>query len=64
MIHTAGWHWSHFLHYPTAGVPGKHNLDNMQELNYLLILRAVTQTGYEGCVGHEVMSKRDPLATL
>jgi len=54
----------HFLHYHTAGVPGRHDLDDTQELNYPPILRAIADSGYDGYVGHEFIPKGDPLAAL
>ncbi len=54
----------HFLHYHTAGVPGRHDLDDTQELNYPPILRAIADSGYDGYVGHEFIPKGAPLAAL
>ena len=42
-------------HYHTAGVPGRHELDEQQELNYPGICRAINATGYTGYLGHEFM---------
>ncbi len=54
----------HFAHYHTAGVPGRHDLDETQELNYPPIMKAILETGYEGYVGHEFVPKGDPIAGL
>jgi hydroxypyruvate isomerase len=54
----------HFAHYHTAGVPGRRDLDEAQELNYPAILRAVADTGYAGYVGHEFIPKGEPVAAL
>jgi hydroxypyruvate isomerase len=40
-------------HFHTAGVPGRHDLDDTQELNYRGICRAIAETGYNLYVGHE-----------
>ncbi len=64
VMRTIGEHHAHFLHYHTAGNPGRHDLDHTQELNYPPILRTIAQTGYEGYVGHEFIPKGDPLAAL
>ena len=53
-----------FGHYHTAGVPGRHDLDDTQEIQYPPILRAIVGTGYEGYVGHEFIPKGDPVAAL
>ncbi len=42
-------------HYHTAGVPGRGELDDTQELNYPAIMRAILATGYEGYVAHEYL---------
>ena len=44
---------SYFGHYHTAGVPGRHEIDDTQELNYPAIMRAIKATGYKGYVAHE-----------
>jgi len=40
-------------HYHTAGVPGRAELDDTQELNYPAIMKAILATGYTGFVGQE-----------
>lgn len=47
-------------HYHTAGVPGRHEIDGTQELNYPAILRAIAATGYSGYVGQEFLPQGDP----
>ena len=46
-----------FGHYHTAGVPGRNEIEENQELNYPAIMRAIHETGYEGYVAQEFMSK-------
>jgi hydroxypyruvate isomerase len=46
-------------HVHTAGVPGRGELDNTQELNYSAILKALADVGYKGYVGHEFIPTRD-----
>ena len=41
-------------HYHTAGVPGRNEIDDNQEINYPPILRTIVDTGYKGYVGHRV----------
>ncbi|TNE53596.1 MAG: hydroxypyruvate isomerase [Bacteroidetes bacterium] len=43
----------YFAHYHTAGVPGRHEIDETQELNYPAIMRAIVETGFEGYVAQE-----------
>jgi hydroxypyruvate isomerase len=40
-------------HYHTAGVPGRGELDENQEINYPAVLRAILETGYTGFVAQE-----------
>jgi hydroxypyruvate isomerase len=52
-------------HYHTGGVPGRHELDDTQELNYPAICRAIVDTGFTGYLAHEFVPTRDdPLASL
>jgi len=52
-------------HIHTGGVPGRHELDETQELYYPAIMQAVVKTGYKGFVGQEfVPAQSDKLASL
>ncbi|MFZ1748711.1 MAG: TIM barrel protein [Saprospiraceae bacterium] len=46
----------YFGHYHTAGVPGRHEIDESQELYYPAIMKAILDTGYEGYVAQEFIS--------
>lgn len=46
-------------HYHTAGVPGRNEIEENQELNYPAIMRAILKTGYKGYVAQEFI----PIAT-
>lgn len=43
----------YFGHYHTAGVPGRNEIDQTQELNYSAIMKAIVDTGYQGYVAQE-----------
>src|SRR5687768_322483 len=43
----------YFGHYHTAGVPGRNEIDESQELYYPAIINAVKNTGYTGYVAQE-----------
>lgn len=43
----------YFGHYHTAGVPGRHEIDETQELYYPAIIKAILDTGFEGYVAQE-----------
>jgi hydroxypyruvate isomerase len=51
-------------HMHTAGNPGRNDLDDAQELNYLAIAEAIRATSYSGFVAHEFWAKGDPLVAL
>jgi len=51
-------------HYHTGGVPGRHELDDTQELNWAAVARAIADTGFKGYVAHEFVPTRDPLTSL
>jgi hydroxypyruvate isomerase len=51
-------------HYHTGGVPGRHEIDETQELYYPAIFRAIRDTGFTGYVAHEFVPTRDPLTSL
>lgn len=55
----------HIGHIHTGGVPGRHELDETQELYYPAIMQALVKTGYKGYVGQEfVPAQKDKLASL
>jgi len=51
-------------HFHTGGVPGRHELDGRQELNWRAIAIAIAATDYAGFVAHEFMPTGDPLTSL
>jgi hydroxypyruvate isomerase len=51
-------------HFHTAGVPGRRDMDDTQELNYAGICRAIAATGYDLYVGHEFKPKGDVIEAL
>jgi len=54
----------HIAHFHTGGVPGRHELDDTQELNWATVCRAIVDTGYKGYVAHEFVPTREPLKSL
>jgi hydroxypyruvate isomerase len=64
VIRTITDHAKAIAHYHTAGVPGRRDLDDKQELNYKAICEAIVATGYTGYLGQEFMPKADPAAAL
>jgi hydroxypyruvate isomerase len=64
IIRTIRDHHHSFAHYHTAGNPGRHELDETQELNYPPIIRTILETGYQGYLGQEFIPQGDPIAGL
>lgn len=54
-----------FGHYHTAGVPGRNEIDDTQELFYPAIMSAIVESGYKGVVAQEFIPKNEnPLESL
>ncbi len=51
-------------HFHTGGVPGRHEIDGTQELNYHAICEAIKGTGFQGYVAHEFEPTRPPMESL
>ena len=51
-------------HYHTAGVPGRNEIDDAQELNYRRIAQVIADLGYNGFFAHEFLPKREAAASL
>ncbi|HEY0669132.1 MAG TPA: TIM barrel protein [Sphingobacteriaceae bacterium] len=55
----------YFAHYHTGGVPGRHEIDETQELYYPAIMKAIVATGFKGYVAQEfIPAQKDKLASL
>ncbi len=68
VIHTINGNYQYFGHYHTAGVPGRHEINETQELYYTAIMKAIVVTGYKGFVAQEYIptgkTKSEKLAAL
>jgi hydroxypyruvate isomerase len=54
-----------WAHYHTGGVPGRHEIDETQTLDYRKIMRTILATGFTGYVAQEfVPAQPDPLKSL
>lgn len=49
----------YIAHYHTAGVPGRNEIDETQELNYPAIMKAIHKTGFKGYVAQEFIPKKE-----
>jgi hydroxypyruvate isomerase len=51
-------------HFHTGGVPGRHELDGKQEVQWDGVMRGIADSGFKGYVAHEFVPSRDPLVSL
>lgn len=51
-------------HFHTGGNPGRNEIDEMQELNYEAIAKAIADLDYDGFFAHEFIPLRDPMTSL
>ncbi|HKD08379.1 MAG TPA: TIM barrel protein [Bryobacteraceae bacterium] len=53
-------------HFHTGGNPGRHDIDETQELNYHFIAQAIADLGFTGFIAHEYSPAQghEPIATL
>jgi len=51
-------------HFHTGGVPGRHQIDHTQEIQYDAVMRGIADTGYTGYVAHEFLATTDEVAAL
>ena len=54
----------YLAHFHTGGNPGRHEIDQTQELNYRFVAQAIADLHFNGVVAHEYTSARDPLTSL
>jgi len=65
IIRTIQDHHQYFGHYHTAGVPGRNEIDETQELFYPAIMQAIVATGFKGYVAQEfIPTAKDPIESL
>jgi len=54
----------YIAHFHTGGVPGRHELDDTQELQWRTVARAIADLGFSGYFAHEFVPLHDPLTSL
>lgn len=68
VIRTIKNNYQYFAHYHTGGVPGRHEIDESQELYYPVIIKAILETGFKGYLAQEFIpiakEKEGQLAAL
>jgi hydroxypyruvate isomerase len=64
IIRTIRDNFQYIAHFHTGGVPGRHELDDTQELRWHTIAKAIADFNYQGFVAHEFVPTRDPMTSL
>jgi hydroxypyruvate isomerase len=64
LIHTITDNAKWLGHFHTGGVPGRHELNDQQEVQWDGVMRGIVATGYQGYVAHEFVPTGDPLTSL
>ena len=59
-------HFQWIAHFHTGGNPGRHEIDDTQELNYRFVMQAIADLGFTGFVSHEYSPSpgHDPITEL
>jgi hydroxypyruvate isomerase len=53
VIRTIRDNFQYLAHFHTGGVPGRHEIDGTQELNYGAVAKAIVDLGFQGYMAHE-----------
>ena len=64
LIRTIRENHEYLAHFHTGGVPGRHELDGTQEVDWRAVATAIADLKYEGYFAHEFVPTRDPLTSL
>jgi hydroxypyruvate isomerase len=64
IIHTIRDNIQYIAHFHTGGVPGRHELDDTQELQWRTIAKAIADLNFQGYLAHEFVPAKDPMTSL
>jgi hydroxypyruvate isomerase len=64
IVRTIRENMEYFAHFHTGGNPGRHEIDETQELKYQFVAEAIADLQFTGCIAHEYTPVREPLASL
>jgi hydroxypyruvate isomerase len=66
IVHNIRAYYQWIGHFHTGGVPGRHDIDQSQELNYRFIAQSIADLGFTGFIAHEYSPAQghDPIETL
>jgi hydroxypyruvate isomerase len=54
----------YIAHFHTGGVPGRHELDDTQELQWRTVAKAIADLNFQGYIAHEFLPTKDPMTSL
>ena len=54
----------YIAHFHCAGVPGRHEIDDTQEVNWHAVAKAIADLNFTGFIAQEFVPTRDPLGSL
>ncbi|HTB19662.1 MAG TPA: TIM barrel protein [Bryobacteraceae bacterium] len=54
----------YIAHFHVAGVPGRHEIDDTQEVQWRAVAKAIADFNFPGYIAHEFVPTRDPLTSL
>jgi hydroxypyruvate isomerase len=64
IIRTIRDNFQYIAHFHTGGVPGRHELDDTQELQWRTIAKAIADLNFQGYFAHEFVPVKDPITSL
>jgi hydroxypyruvate isomerase len=64
LIRTIRDNFQYLAHFHTGGVPGRHELDGTQEVQWRAVAGAIADLKFDGFLAHEFVPTRDPLTSL
>ena len=64
LIRTIQKNIQYFAHFHMGGNPGRHDLDETQEVYWPAVMRGIADTGYQGYVAHEYSPRGDALEAM
>jgi hydroxypyruvate isomerase len=54
----------YIAHFHVAGVPGRHEIDDTQEVLWRTVAKAIADLNFQGFIAHEFVPTKDPLTSL
>ncbi|HJT89689.1 MAG TPA: TIM barrel protein [Bryobacteraceae bacterium] len=64
LIRTIRENIQYIAHFHVAGVPGRHEIDDTQEVNWHAVANAIADLNFQGYIAQEFVPARDPLTSL